>query len=88
MEMSQFTVLTLNAQTLSGAENRTNVEQQLIDIKVLIAGLQETRTKYSGIKMSDSGKFINVTCAKDASGLGVEIWIATGIPIARQAKKN
>jgi hypothetical protein len=76
-EMLQFCVLTFNTQTLNGAENRTNIEQQLIDNKVLIAGFQESRSKKSGIKLSDSAKFVNVTSAKDGQGLGIEIWIAS-----------
>jgi hypothetical protein len=87
-EMMKFSVLTFNTQTLNGAENRTNIEQQLIDNKILIAGFQESRSKKSGIKLSDSGKFVNVTSAKDGQGLGIEIWIATGIPIARKEKKR
>jgi hypothetical protein len=85
--MLQFCVLTYNIQTLNGAENRTNIEQQLIS-KVLVAGIQESRSKKSGIKLSDSGKYINVTSAKDAQGLGIEIWIATGIPVAQIEKKK
>jgi hypothetical protein len=85
-EMLEFTVLTFNAQTLGCIESRTSIEQQMIENKILIAGFQESRSKKSGIRLSDSGKYTNVSSAKDDEGLGIEIWIATGIPIARKGK--
>jgi hypothetical protein len=54
--MLEFTVLTFNAQTLGSIENRTSIEQQMLDNKILIAGFQESRSKKNGIRMSDSGK--------------------------------
>jgi hypothetical protein len=84
--MLEFTVLTFNAQTLGSIENRTSIEQQMIDNKILIAGFQESRSKKSAIRMSDSGKYINISAAKDDDGLGIEIWIATGTPIAKKGK--
>ncbi|CAE7311217.1 unnamed protein product, partial [Symbiodinium microadriaticum] len=79
-----LTAVTYNCLSLQALHHREHLDKQFSQLKCSIVGLQETRTNPS--PRCDSQNFFVLSSSAEAGQLGVQLWLAKRVPVARAAK--